>query len=251
MPHRLLALFLVLLLSALPVVAAPETVTGTVTYRERIALPPGASLRVTLVRLDTGAPVLGVNATLDHPGQPPFTFTLNLRTSLAEAPHGVVAEIMAGGQVLFRSAATLLGEQGAPIAILVQPARGAPLLPERLDLPAPDPRLVGRTWNVTSIGGRPVLPGTVPTLVLAADLRANGFAGCNEYFAEARLEEGMLHFGPPAATRKSCAGAMADQELALFAALAATAGYIVDGPRLRLLDAAGVPLLGLIASQEP
>lgn len=252
MALRLLALLLALLLGALPAWAAPDVVTGTVTYRERIALPPGASLRVTLVRLDDGAPVLGASADLDLPGQPPFAFTLNLRSPLAEARYGVVAEILRGSRVLFRSATPYpVDEAGGALAVVVEPAGGAPLLPPQPALPMPDAGLVDHTWSVTSIGGRPVLPGSGLTLSLAADLRADGFGGCNDYFAEARLEAEALQFGPPATTRKTCAADLVAQERDFFAALSAISRFEAEPGVLRLLDAAGVPLLGLVLTQEP
>ena len=41
-----------------------------------------------------------------------------------------------------------------------------------------------------------------------------------------------------------------DQERAFFAALAATASYEMSGNSLRLLDAAGIPLIGLVEPKE-
>lgn len=252
MAHRLFALLVALMLTTLPAWAAPDVITGTVTFRERVALPPGASLRVTLVRLDDGAPVLGANADLDLPGQPPFAFTLNLRSPLSEARYGVVAEILRGNRVLFRSATpSPVDETGGPLTVSVEPARGTPLLPVQPDMPMPDARLVDHTWSVTSIGGRPILPGSNLTLSLAADLRADGFGGCNDYFAEARLEGETLHFGSPATTRKTCPTDLVAQERDFFAALSAISRYEAEPGVLRLLDAAGVPLLGLVITQEP
>lgn len=252
MAHRLLALLVALLLTALPAWAAPDVITGTVTYRERVALPDGASLRVTLVRLDTGAPVVAASADLALPGQPPFAFTLNLRSPLEANEYGVVAEILRGSAVLFRSAApTPIGDADAPIALLIEPAQGSALLPVQPQMTAPDPTLVEQEWIVTSVGGRPVIPGSTLSLSLAADLRADGFGGCNAYFAEARVEDGEISFGPPATTRKTCSRDLEAQEAAFFAALAAISHYETEPGVLRLLDAAGVPLLGLVSSQEP
>ncbi len=240
MAHRLLALLVALLLTALPAWAAPDVITGTVTYRERVALPPGASLRVTLVRLDDGAPVLGASADLDLPGQPPFAFTLNLRSPLSEARYGVVAEILRGNRVLFRSAMpSAVDEAGGPLTVTVEPARGTPLLPVQPDMPMPDARLVDHTWSVTSIGGRTDPARFEPDPQPRADLRADGFGGCNDYFAEARLEGETLQFGSPAATRKTCPADLVAQERDFFAALSAISQYEAEPGVLRLLDAAG------------
>jgi uncharacterized lipoprotein YbaY len=60
--------------------AAPSeaSLTGTATYRERIALPPGAVFEATLEdvsRADAPAEVLG-RTRMESPGNPPFKFSI-------------------------------------------------------------------------------------------------------------------------------------------------------------------------------
>jgi putative lipoprotein len=71
---------LIALAFAAPVAVAKETktVTGTATYRERIAPPPDAIFEATLEdvsRADTPADVIG-RTRLEKPGQPPFQFSI-------------------------------------------------------------------------------------------------------------------------------------------------------------------------------
>ena len=56
-------------------------VSGTATYRERMALPPGAVLEVVLEdvsRADAPAEVIGL-ARVENPGNPPFRFEIAYR----------------------------------------------------------------------------------------------------------------------------------------------------------------------------
>jgi putative lipoprotein len=101
-------------------------------------------------------------------------------------------------------------------------------------------------WTVTSIGGEPVLPQTKVTFSIAADHRAGGNGGCNNYFTEASFETPPLTFGPIAGTRMACDPAVMEQEARFFAALEATSGYDLNGDTLKLVDAAGIPLAGFI-----
>jgi len=58
--------------------AAERTVTGTATYRERIALPPSARFEAVILdvaRADAPAAVLA-RTTIDNPGQPPIRFAV-------------------------------------------------------------------------------------------------------------------------------------------------------------------------------
>jgi putative lipoprotein len=95
--------------------AAPEgggaptaRVTGTVTYRERIALPPTATVKVQLAdvsRADAKAIVLGEQTILASGRQVPFEFEIAYDPSGIEANHtyAVQARIEEGGQLRFIS----------------------------------------------------------------------------------------------------------------------------------------------------
>lgn len=247
---RLISIIAALLVLAVPALAAPLTVTGEVFYRERMALPSGASLHIELVRLPDGAPVVGAEAYIAPSGQVPLTFNLNIRTNPdPKRDYGLRAEIRANGQVLFSSPSPVQVDLAnpAPISILVtrqkpQPVAAAPTLPE--------PTLLDTRWRVTSIGGKPVTGMRPIILAIAADLRATGNGGCNSYVSELTLLASKLVFGPAAATRMACAEDIMAQEAAYFAALAAVGGFERDDKGLRLLDPAGIPLVGLVPSEE-
>lgn len=237
-----------LAMMALPALAQHVTFSGNVTYRERIALPPGAQLNVTLVELPHATPVAGASAKVPATGGAPLAFELHVRRTLrADTTYGLIAEISAGNGFYFRNPTPVAVDPASPAAIniLVRSAP-APKPVSEPDMPLPPASLTDISWTVTSIGGRPV-SGTRPsTLSIGADLAVGGNGGCNNYFTEARIDGTTLSFGPAAATRMACAEEAMKQEAAYFTALAAVTSYQLDGKSLRLLDEAGVPLIGLV-----
>ena len=232
--------------------AGDVTFTGEVAYRERIALPPRAELWVTLVSLPRATPVVSAAASVGASGQVPLHFSLHVRSDVIATggSYGLIAEIRAEGRTLFRNSQPVPVDVTAPLptGIVVSFSPDPPhdavdqilLPPER---PGP---LLDTAWQVTSIGGDPVRADTEVTLSIAADLRAGGNGGCNNYFTEAGFEGPPLTFGPIAGTRMACSPEIMDQEAALFAALEATVDYELSGDALKLFDAAGIPLVGLI-----
>lgn len=239
------------LLLVVPATAAPLTVTGDVTYRERMALPAGATLHIGLVTLPEGRAVVGAGTAIAARAQVPIAFTFTIRSEVAGKGQafGLVAEIKLAGQTLFRSLQAVPVDltQPAPVSILV--TRHTQTSTEPI-LPAPNAALLNTVWRATSIGGKPVT-GTRPvTLTIAPDLRATGSGGCNNYVTEATVLASKLVFGPAAATQMACAEPALSQEGAYFAALTAVAGFELGENSLRLLDPAGVPLVGFVRQED-
>jgi len=246
---RCAALALFALLFAIPALGAEVTFTGEVVYRERLALPAGSVLTVALVALPGGVPVASAQAGLDQASSP-IAFTLDVHSALrAAGAYGLVAEIRTG-QGVFRTPQPVPVDLAAPAGIVIPvifgPAPPPPSTEQSLPALAVPSDLVDTHWLVTSIGGDPVMQDTELTFSIAPDHRAGGNGGCNSYFAEASFEEKGLAFGPIAGTRMACAEAIMAQETRFFAALDATRGYEVSGDALKLLDAAGVTLMGLV-----
>lgn len=241
-----LAVLLSLALVA-PAAAAPVTLTGEVTYRERIALPPNATLRVQLLDVslqDTRATV-HAEAEIASKGQVPLTFTLNFDDSVFQPGHtyALSAEIAAGGEVWFRNTTQETidpANLSAPIRVLVNLVRGA-----SEPTPPAIPALLDTMWRAEAIGGQAVLPNAETSLTIAADLRAGGRGGCNSYFAQADLDGETLSFSAVAGTLMACAEPINRQERAFFDALGATRAYKIEGDLLFLLDGKGKELVRL------
>jgi putative lipoprotein len=88
--------------------ASMAKVTGTVTYRERVSLPPTAVIKVQLVdvsRADAPAIVLGEQVIQVARRQAPFAFEIAFDPSRIEAnySYAVQARIEEGGQLRFVS----------------------------------------------------------------------------------------------------------------------------------------------------
>lgn len=245
-----LAIVALLLAFASPALAAKVTLKGDVTYRERIALPPGGMLTVSLIDLATpDQPRVSAKAPIASPGQVPLTFTLNFDDNVIVEGHkyALVAEISGEDAVWFRNAEPYAVDPlapAAPILIIVNmvPADEAVVKPEVV---APPP-ILDITWQAETIAGAPVTRGVVSSLSIASDMRAGGRGGCNSWFAQAEVTGERLIFSAVAATRMACVSEdVTKQEDSFFAALAATRFWRVDDDHLVLLDAGGVQLASL------
>ena len=237
---------------ATPAMAEDVTFTGLVSYRERMALPPDAALTIALVGLPGEDRIASAHASLGGKAGSPIRFTLNVRSDVIAAggQYGLVAEIWSYGYVIFRNSQPAVVDVAEPEGNIIEVEFSPPPPhdpPEQILPPVETPNpLLDVLWTVTSIGGEPVLPQTKVTFSIAADHRAGGSGGCNNYFTEASFATPPLTFGPIAGTRMACDAAVMAQEARFFAALEATAGYDLNGYTLKLVDAAGIPLAGLI-----
>lgn len=86
--------------------AGKSQITGTVTYRERIMLPPDAQIKVTLADtslMDAPAKVIDTQVVPASAGGPPFRFTLNFDPARIVANHTytVSARIEVDGKLRF------------------------------------------------------------------------------------------------------------------------------------------------------
>lgn len=245
------AMVALLLAFASPALAAKVTLKGDVTYRERIALPPGGTLSVSLIDLAMpDQPRVSAKAPIASPGQVPLTFTLNFDDNVIVAGHkyGIVAEISGGDTVWFRNTEPYAIDPLAPvepilIIVNIVPAEEAVVEPEPA---AVLPPILNVTWQAETIGGAPVARGVTSSISIASDMRAGGRGGCNSWFAQAEVTAERLVFSAVAATRMACLSEDATkQEDSFFAALAATRFWRLDNDHLILLDAGGVQLASL------
>lgn len=119
--------------------------TGTATYRERIALAPGAVFEATLQdvsKADAPATVLG-SVKLDRPGQPPIRFAIPYDATRIDQSrsYAIRASIMQGGRLMFttdQAYPVLTGGHGSEVRMMlrmVASAKQAEASPLR-DLPA-------------------------------------------------------------------------------------------------------------------
>jgi putative lipoprotein len=244
------ALLAALCLLCLPAAAREGRVTGAVSYRERIALPPGFVVKVALLdvsRQDGPAETIG-EVELTPARQVPIPYEIAFDEDRIDPRRGyaVRGQIFVSGQLWFTTAQVYpVLTRGAP--------READLMLQRVVEPKADaavpPAFIG-DWLVEEISGRGVLDNgqsTPPsTLAFAADGQVHGAGGCNRFAGAAKFAGDSLAIGPLAATMMACIPAVADQERRYFDALSNVRSARIDGDALILAAADGAALVRLI-----
>lgn len=99
----------------------------------------------------------------------------------------------------------------------------------------------GRTWQLETLGGSPVLDGTIIDLTIDGDT-VSGTAGCNTYTGGARVgDDGSMSLGPDfAVTFMACEQPVMDQEQQYLTTLTRVTAYQMAAEELLLEDANGV-----------
>ena len=224
--------------------AAPSeaSLTGTATYRERIALPTGAVFEATLedvTRADAPAEVLG-RARIDSPGNPPFKFTIPYDPARIDPAHRytVRAKVTVDEQLMFTTdTQSAVLTQGAPRHADVL-LRRAP----RATTETSTATLENTYWKLMRLGGEAVAVADgqrEPHFILQPEQkRVAGSGGCNRLIGSYTLDGEKLAFGQMASTKMACTEGM-DVEQAFHTALGKVASWRIDGETLELFDASG------------
>jgi putative lipoprotein len=245
-PVRMATLAAMLILTAGTAMAELATVEGTASYRERIALRPGAVLEVELLdisRADAPADRLA-SIRIKAAGRVPIPFTLHYDPAMIEAnrSYAVTAKLILGGEVVFRSDTVhpvLTRGAGDSVEILMVRTARAPAPPRDAAV------LVGPTWVAEDIRNRGVIDDLQLSITLTAEGQAHGFGGCNNFTGRYTLDGTTLTLGPLASTRKACPPALMSQEASFHQALGETRGYRFENGLLFLLDAQGASVMRL------
>lgn len=235
-----------------PAPAAPEpappaaaTLSGTVTYRQRIALPPEA---IVTVRLED-------TSLADAPAVPVVVHSFNAEGRQVPLPFEVAfdpASIKDGNTYSLRASIEIDGElrwtsttayhvltRGNPsqVDIVVDPVDAAPPEPP----PASATRLRDTEWMLVEFDGRPVPPpvegGRAPMIVFATEASAVSAQGhCNRHFGtfEADDAAGTLVIRMVGSTRMGCPDEVMMEEAEFLAALGRVATFRIEGETLTL-----------------
>ncbi len=219
--------------------AAQGTVSGTVAYRERIALPPDAAIAVKLQDVTLqDAPAKTIAESLFAPGgkQVPIPFQLTYQQSDINPAHTyqVRADISVDGKLMFTSTTAYPAiTRGAPsqVAIMLQQAQPAATSSSAT-------KLRGTHWVLAELNGKPAAPGEGKTahLMLHKKGKLSGSTGCNNLVGSYIAAQGALQFTPAGTTMKMCSPPVMEQEQAFLAALKATNKYQVQGETLELMN---------------
>jgi putative lipoprotein len=225
---------------------AAQTIQGTATYRERMALPPSAVFEATLEdvsRTDAPATVFATTR-LDKPGNPPIAFSIAYDPARIDQTHryNVRARILVDGQLLFASDTAIpVITSGSPTTVSVSLRRVAASTSQRPNSPTAPPGrpLAGTYWKAVELAGK-AAPEQESSreahLQFQPDGRVSGSDGCNRTSGTYTLDGDKLTFGAMIATQMACAN-VAGTEQAFREALEKTRGWKVTGERLELFDA--------------
>ncbi len=193
-------------------IVAETNVFGSLTYRQRIALPQDAVAHLVVRDPNAeGAPVLAERSFALNGRQVPIPFEIVVRDGDAEedAPSlDFSADIRtADGESLWQTEAAtrfVADDARKDLGMVQLSPAGAGLV--TLD------DVAGRDWMIARLNGEPVM--TSAPIVLRFDEKGqiSGNASCNAYTASGTIEGGILSIGPIALTRKACMPEVMEQE---------------------------------------
>lgn len=237
-----------------PQVAPTTAVTGTASYRERIALPPDAVFEATLLdtsRADAPATMLGRQRIAPVSG-PAIDFRIPYEANLVKPnmAYSVRATITSGGRLLFTTdtvAPVLTRGAGTTVNLPLRMVQGdAQVLQPSA---APTTTLTNTYWRLLSIDGQPVAAphgnAREPHLVLTDDGRATPrarvYAGCNQIGGGYSVRGDELQFSEHMmSTKMACMPPLDAQEARMQRVMALhPLRWRVDGEQLTLRDGAG------------
>ena len=220
-----------------------QTISGELTYLQRIALPDNAVAIVELKAADAaeGEAVVGEFRQDLKGRQVPISFTFDVeRERLAANKKFVIrGAININGQIRWLS-------EPLPLDITQSTINVGTLMLRPFETPAPfgltEPKAVQDVeWKISSLGEAQALEGL--TLTLGTDGNFFGKA-CNSVRGSYTIEPGVISFGDAAATMMACSEPLMTQERLLFDALDNAAHFqLTDEGELSLQDASGVALV--------
>ncbi|MGL4285894.1 MAG: YbaY family lipoprotein [Phreatobacter sp.] len=213
--------------------AAPMTLRGTVSYRERMALPPGAVVEVKLIDVslaDAPARTIAETRVAAGPGSP---IRYRLRFDRAEIQprrsYALQARISLGDRLLFITTTRHTVFAGGP--------NRTDIRVERVGGQAAGPQQPGPTgrWLAEDIGGSGVIDRLQSVLEIGANGRVSGTGGCNRIGGTASVTGSAISFGRMISTQMACTPAAMNQEHKFITALEAARSWRIDAPRQKLI----------------
>lgn len=252
------ALFIVLSMLA-SLVATPalaetqsRTLSVTVSFRERIALPPGAQLDLQLRRVVSPDEQTDVLASRRFAiGAVPMTVSLGYdpRVVNGDSDYAVFAAIRSpDGQHLFRETAILdIASDPAPVSADIM----LKMVPRTAANASVQRRISGVAWTVTEVFGEAWPNDDPATLMIDEGMNVSAYGGCNRF--RGQIKPSVLGLALPetlAGTMMACPDETEAQERRFLAALAQVADYVRYGAGLVMIDAQGRAVLHFIETPE-
>lgn len=240
-----------LLMPASAAMAATMTLRGTVSYRERIALPPTAVAEVKLLDVslaDAPARTLAeTRITVGSRNTIRYSLRFDRSRIMSRRSYALQARIVDGDRLLFinttRHAVFAGGANNTDIRVDyvgTQPAPAPVAQPAAVTAP------VGR-WLAEDIRGGGVIDRLQTVIEIAADGTITGSGGCNRIRGKATIAGEAISFGPMMSTKMACSPAVMNQEQKFLTALKDVRSWRIDPVRrkLSLLGANGAAVVVL------
>lgn len=226
-----------------PGAPAPEnraTVTGTVAYRERMALPPDAIVEVRLYdvgRQDGQAPLIAETIVRPEGRQVPLPFELRYDPARisARGTYAVRATIRSGARMLFTTDAVhrvITGGHPSDVALLLKRAGAA--VPGGAAPGGAVASLEGTAWRLEDLAGAGVIDGAEATLEFPEPGKVAGRGSCNRFTGTVEVSGESIRFGRLGSTMIGCAEAVGNQERKYFAVLQNAERFRLGGSTLEL-----------------
>lgn len=214
-----------------PALAATKRLRGTVSYRERIALPPHALLEVRLLDVslaDAPSKTLAVTRVKTRHQMPiPYRLRYDEARIRSGRSYALQARIIVDGKLWFISTTRHSVFTGRPDETEIRV--------ERVKSEAPEAGNPSGKWLAESIRNGGVIDNLQTVLDISADGKVSGSGGCNRITGRATIAGGRITFGPVASTKMACAPAVMDQESKFLAALGDVQHWQVDKRRGKLI----------------
>ena len=208
-------------------------VRGTVSYRDRSALPLDAEVNVWIMDASPGMVtqvILAESSVKTNGRQVPIPFELSFDAGrvVPAHPYAVKAVISSGGQRLYES-------PREPRTVMLTGPVSVDLILSLVQSEAPAPAsLEGTSWRLEDLGGAGVIANVEATLEFLAGGKVAGKGTCNRFFGTLTTNGASLTMSQMGSTRMACTPALNDQESKYLAALGHAQRYQLQGSTLLL-----------------
>lgn len=219
--------------------AEERTLTGEVLYRERIALPPNATVRVELadVSLADAPAAIVAEQEVTNAGQVPVKFELRFDSAAIQPGHtfALQARITVDNQLWFLNDERHQVDPltAGPQTILVKMIRQSDTTAQ--------PSLSGTAWRLEAIEAMKI--DAPADLAFESDGKISGLGGCNRFAGQAKIDGDKIGIGDVAATMMACPQPLMDVEGRYFEAFRKVAAFRIENGQLIMSDSAGKELL--------
>ncbi|CUK11817.1 META domain protein [Shimia thalassica] len=222
--------------------AAADTVSGTATYLERMAVIPGSVLEVKLVDVSRAdAPAITMSSQRMSLKRVPQPFELTYDATLIDERmrYNIEASVTFKGKLLFRNTSAhpvLTQGNGNTVEVVMQ----------KVSTPAKEtPDFDGTTWEAFELGGR-MLVSDIKPVVTFAEGGVGVYAGCNRFRGPVEVGPETMSFkGPMAGTLMACPAPYDKLEKTVLKELEKVTGYVMNEESLALTNKNGVTVMRL------